>query len=365
MKIGNIKQDMKIKNYKELCKLLEINEVTSDSKKAQLKELERYCKYHKEGQKFIIDEIYDEPKEKIDNRGGNNKVFSDDIEKLILHLLSTSKDECVNISRGKLYKTLNMINDNYLDARRNIPKLSELVELPKEFIYEFYDTSNVKLRGTIERNLRRLRSKALIMWELSTTVAKYEVVIEQDALGLPMTDSKGRVKYSSKITHKVANEEEKKLILEIEREILESENINDLQEVFLKGKWKWFKTEVNNRLRSITNIQYYYDTYTITFNNDNVKKELTKLNYCEKLELEKNINQNMVSSIKNSNSSKFKKNDITLHDEYLLIKENLTDLLIDDEALCVNHDLSKLVNVNNIKTISNKENDDWNNNVPF
>ena len=55
------------KNYKELCCLLEIEPTTSNSKKAQMKELGRFCSSHKEGQKIVIDKIYKTPLPKEDN----------------------------------------------------------------------------------------------------------------------------------------------------------------------------------------------------------------------------------------------------------------------------------------------------------
>ena len=55
MNVENLCEGLIIKNYKELCVLLGIKVTGGDSKKSQLKDLERYCKYHKEGNKFIID----------------------------------------------------------------------------------------------------------------------------------------------------------------------------------------------------------------------------------------------------------------------------------------------------------------------
>ena len=79
MKIENLTEGMVLKNYKHLCEVLGIKYTKSaDSKKAQLKEFERFVKYKKDGNKFIIEEIFKTPKEKIDNRGksqgsrGNN-----------------------------------------------------------------------------------------------------------------------------------------------------------------------------------------------------------------------------------------------------------------------------------------------------
>ena len=71
MKIENLKVGMVIKNYKELCKLLEIEEKGGSSKKCQMNKLSVCCKFHKEGQKIIIDEIYDTPLPTYDGRGKN------------------------------------------------------------------------------------------------------------------------------------------------------------------------------------------------------------------------------------------------------------------------------------------------------
>lgn len=71
MNIENLTEGLIIKNYKEMCRLLDWSISAGDSKKSQLKELECSCQYHKEGNKFIIDKIYDKPKEKQDNRKNN------------------------------------------------------------------------------------------------------------------------------------------------------------------------------------------------------------------------------------------------------------------------------------------------------
>jgi len=61
----------KINNYRSLCSLLEEDIKSGSSKIAQLKEINRHIKFHKEANSFIIDKIYDEPLEKIDNRKNN------------------------------------------------------------------------------------------------------------------------------------------------------------------------------------------------------------------------------------------------------------------------------------------------------
>ena len=56
------------KNYKELCKAMNWSITGGDTKVKHLKELDSLCKWHKEGNKIVIDKIYSQPKEIIDNR---------------------------------------------------------------------------------------------------------------------------------------------------------------------------------------------------------------------------------------------------------------------------------------------------------
>ena len=75
MKIENLEVGMILKSYRHLCEVLEEPIKSGNSKIRQMKELERYLEYHKEGNKLIIDNIFDIEKEKIDNRvNGNNFI---------------------------------------------------------------------------------------------------------------------------------------------------------------------------------------------------------------------------------------------------------------------------------------------------
>ena len=63
------------KNYKELCKAMNWEEKAGNSRVSQLKELESLCSYHKEGNKFVIDEVFENPIPIKDGRVGNFKNY--------------------------------------------------------------------------------------------------------------------------------------------------------------------------------------------------------------------------------------------------------------------------------------------------
>ena len=74
MDISKLEVGMRVKNYKALCGLLGEEVKTGNAKTSQMKELDRFVKYRKEGFAFIIQEIYSEPKEKVDKRKDPNKI---------------------------------------------------------------------------------------------------------------------------------------------------------------------------------------------------------------------------------------------------------------------------------------------------
>ena len=65
------------KNYKELCGAMGWAVASGCSKKSQFKDLERYCKYHKEGQKIVIDEIFEAPLPSNSQSGRPTSIISE------------------------------------------------------------------------------------------------------------------------------------------------------------------------------------------------------------------------------------------------------------------------------------------------
>ena len=75
MQINNLEIGMVLKSYRHLCEVIEESIKAGNSKIRQMNDLERYLTYHKDGNKFIIDSIFDIEKEKVDNRrDGNNYI---------------------------------------------------------------------------------------------------------------------------------------------------------------------------------------------------------------------------------------------------------------------------------------------------
>ena len=68
MNLSNLSAGQRIPNYKKLCELLDVPTKKGNSKNAQLKEFDRYFRYTRIGNAFLIDEIYTSPLPQHDDR---------------------------------------------------------------------------------------------------------------------------------------------------------------------------------------------------------------------------------------------------------------------------------------------------------
>lgn len=252
-----LKEGMIIKNYKELCLLLNEKIKSGASKRSQLKELERYIKYHKDGNKFVIDEIYKETKGKIDNReNGNNSIFNLHIQKLILDLLVLQlehKHKNIFLSTCKLMESIAMINSNYGFCKENITQLATYLKMDEDNIYEFYQNSYGSLKGALESALNVLTNKSLIIWDTVVTISE-NIEIEED-------ERKRIIE-----NHRPATQQEKESIIQAEKDVLIEMGFENKRDIVICKRWKDFIKKVNKILKETEEMNYYYKSYDITFN---------------------------------------------------------------------------------------------------
>ena len=263
MNIDNLKPGMKIPNYKALCEVIEEESKSSDSKKSQLSILDQYVRYHKKGHTFIIDEIYAEPKTRIDLRSdGNRTIYGELIQSLVLDLLSQKDNNgSIYLSTNRLMRALEMINDNYAWGKLHMIKLSDIIDIGIEDIYDFYSNTYGSLQSALELSLDQLRRKSLIHW--SKMISIYSLKLDENNMyeGIRM-----------------ASDDEIKIILKAERYTLLRMGYNDKKSMFLHGKWQEFKDSVNKILQGEHGIAYYWNSYNIVCNQNNyILQELNSL----------------------------------------------------------------------------------------
>lgn len=383
MKTENLVSGMIIKNYKELCSLLDVPVKVGKSKILQVQDFERYFKYHKIKNAFIIDEVYEVANSKVDKRKdpkkvSNNSLYSKDIQSLIIDILAQAKGNAVYLSTNAFLRKLDMINDNYTVGRKYIPKLSELTQVPQETCYDFYNNTNIKLRDKLETALRGLRNRALVMWTHSITVCvRVSEHIRLNDMEDVVLDDNNIVSFRVKTVHRKASDEEKKLILKTERDVLLSMKYSSLQEAFLGGKWKEYKDRVNTILLEKANIEYYYTSYEVIYNHEHIiKAKQQKLNANERRVIQNNLNSNINKFIntnaKTTQNRVLKKAYVNSNElvqiskDYLTHTKVLAETVIKKDAENITEELLKATNPIKIEQMSfckivDKENDE----LPF
>ena len=146
--------------------------INSKQKKYQIKELKRYLSYEKTGKEsrgkvtneIVITEIYDEPKEKEDNRnGGNNKsIISNYLYDRIISNLQDTWD-FIDGSKSNIIKQFGLVNycydEYYYDFEDTV---GDLDSIEKEFFFDFCEEVMSSYRGRLKRVLDNLGDKIAI-----------------------------------------------------------------------------------------------------------------------------------------------------------------------------------------------------------
>lgn len=115
------------KNWKEICEAMEWKTTGGTYKKARLKELESMCNYHKDGNKFIIEEIYEEKRFIEDGRKNYKNNYAQ-------YKINKKFDNSIGVYRIINYKT----KEVYIGSTTN--------SFRKRFIqhYENYNKNSFK-----------------------------------------------------------------------------------------------------------------------------------------------------------------------------------------------------------------------------
>lgn len=263
MKIENLKAGQAYK-YKELCEVLGIKPTSkaNNSRIAQFKELERYCRYHKEGHKIIIGELYPKELEKVDKRTqGNNNNISKNLRYMILDLLSRHKitaDE-LGFSKYNLYKYCNMVNDNYKRSRKNRDAWGKMFNVDNIAIEECFEYTDDRLSSTFRRACSTLanNNKALGFRY------GYNYVLASDTNTLD--------------EHVTASIEIENIIRETENKVMKQMKISRYDKIYQYGRWNEFKNKVIEILQNehsfyFSNLVYYYNAIVFNYLNETIER---------------------------------------------------------------------------------------------
>ena len=141
-----------------------------------MKNLERFCKYERQGHKFVITEVYDSPYEKEDKRvNGNNSIYVTYIESLLLNYFIRNDGNKFNFTKRQLWEMLGMVNENYakyFDKKQLEADLYEYEPRVRPWhIDRFYSRSRKKLNDIVKSALQSLKRRKLIDYRDDVIVA--------------------------------------------------------------------------------------------------------------------------------------------------------------------------------------------------
>ena len=279
MNTSNLYQGMIIKNFKELCNILEIPAKVGRSKTLQLIDFNRYFTYTKQGQKFIITKILEEPLPKIDHRkdidkNGNHSKYVENIKALILNQLLISDEHGYTLTKNNLFEFLGMVNKLYLQkdiAKQILPKQDS--NITEHDINHFYMRTNGKLTKILFDSLNSLQRKYLIKYR------EINIIVRVNDKGIEK--------------HTEATREEELILLSAKFNALVEMGLENIMQVVLKFKTEEYYKKVN-KLLNISNIKYSYKQIELLFNKKDV---LLQLSLMEISENRKELNDKIINAI--------------------------------------------------------------------
>ena len=363
MKFENLHEGQVFKNYKELCATLEIKPAGGDSKVAQFKDLDTYCKNHKEGHKIIIDEIYSVQKEKIDKR--ENGAY-DEMKSLILSilLLDDYEDNRAILPIGTLLNAIGAVSRNYSATHQYQQSTSEYLNMDIAYVNDFYDSTHKNLQRTLERNLNKLQDGSFIFWGKTVMICKNNVSIKFNELGEYELDENGNVISTVHTDYRLATTEEKELILETERKYLDEMGYEDIEDVYNHCRSKEFYGKVERDLRRKYNINHYFKAYDIVFSRYNIERELTKIgfnHYEAKAKFNATVKENILTNAEKRVKKAKKcvdtkeKHVLRRNDDFLDNMKKLIEVAIDMSAKNIREEIYEIENSKKDKSKTKKK----------
>ena len=309
-------------SYSEICQKFNWEKEKCNSKKAQIKSLEKNYKFEYIGshshKKFLFYDIIDKNLviKPLEKRGRCQYII---LDKIIMEKLNLSESGSLKGSCSHLVEQLRLINYNFFHTKYNLDNVQYNLGFPIYFLNSFIDVIGDRISKILERSLNRLSSNGYI--EL-----KKEIIIKKVNMEYPMAATKKDNKEIKKIRNKTIKE-------------LGYKNIN---EVIKDGKGIEYRKELNRNLK-YSGIEYFYENYTI----EKIHKDVSTINRREHIKLIYYFNssfvKNCILSFKNK-ANKLKNNKKLNTETYFELNKFLVECLLDINSIF------------NLKTNTKKEN---------
>lgn len=322
--------------YKQLCDDLgwEVDKYGKNVKKAQFKTLDMMCIYEKVGKgkglKYRFIELHDEIKDREDNR--LKGIYTDNIDvALIYYIYNNMNDGIYDISRIGALELAGLVNGNFKECKRNVALTSMSLGVPIDVVSHFIDKEYRKSINVFERSLERLKKNRVIdysdRWFIVESNEQH-IIFDND-------------EYSYGKRSRIATDDEIKIILDTNGEILSELGMKDMKEVYLRNKSKIVNDELNKRLKKELGVEYVFKGYHIIASKVGMKMKIDayeaeyskkSLNQTVMKEHLKSYEQEQDNLINIGDLLNFKTSEYYIEDAKNLI-ENLIDIDADNSIV--------------------------------
>ena len=342
-KIIEIYKGQKIKNYKEMCQLLGEAPTTGKSKQCQLNNWKRYFNFTREGNKYIITEIYDTPFPSDDARKLREGLYVKYIECLLMEMIANSTSKSISgkkqiiIPKNRLYVHLGMANERYSKFYGKEGALISIIEEIEnaglkddedKFVLSFYDveqfyqTSGSRLNNILKAALNSMKSRKLIDY------SKSYIIVYNDNNNNNSEEENILDDFEESGTRKLADIEEFQVILDIQRQALVEMGYYDIKEVIREKCYRGYQTMVESITQQrCPEWKFFYPVFYLVHSNDLEEQLPLKAEEIKKLTLEEQrleLNAKICKSLERSAEKKYLKNQQE-YQEYLNIPEGWGD----------------------------------------
>nr|DAJ62547.1 MAG TPA: hypothetical protein [Caudoviricetes sp.] len=242
MDISKLHSGDVFKNYKELCSALGIEPKTSNSKKKQLKEIESVITYHRSGQSFVIDSVNEVTTAPIMDLSKLKKASIDSCKKddhlyyhfsnyvqaiLMQYLVYATEDGILDVPMIQLCKIVGLLGSNYDSYSVMVNFNQDNPEIPISEIHAVKNKAYQKVYSITNYALQRLRAKRLIDYRKVYFI----------------TDTSNNTW--------MADDNEVKEILSIEREIFNAIGVKTINEIYIRGLMKDYYSILNEKVAEL------------------------------------------------------------------------------------------------------------------
>lgn len=282
MNLSNIKSGMEVKNYKELCALLEIPIKTGEAKKKQMKDIESFLTFKKSGHKFIIEAVSLKPVLSLplihrrDHRKKKPQNIYNKYVQLILlqYLAHSTTNGLLYMGKTDLFKMLGLINNNFNSIQAKADFLEKYEFITENEVEVVKSHTYSKCTSILNSALKSLRSKRLISY--------FTVVI--------ITHSDG---HSS-----IANDNEVRIIDKIERDVITSLGCDAIWQVYERKLAGKFYKQVHEKLK-LFNWDNTQRKLKIIYTQEYIIEEISKLDLeLQKMQLNEEVRDYLTRYIK-------------------------------------------------------------------